>query len=1109
MYKKSLLSCTATAAIILFNIQFSVHAESLTAGKGEVKQESGKEYETIQTTQDGKITGTDLKITGEKEESSPDTPVVKAADKSVITLTGNKTQIGGENSKIFIGLEATNNAVIDMNGGFITVQESGAIFKSQKDNKLANVTISSSGKDGKPLQNGISADNGKVILENVTVTHADYGINAENNSTIAVKGGNFTAEQVGVSARSESTITLDNVTVTSKKVGIQSLSESSKIVMTGGSVTGEENALFAYNEGHIKTKDVTLKTGNKGYGAFAQEDSIIELSGNTKIENALIGLKAETGGKITSENLAINGLKKQDPNSEDVREGISAESKSEVILKGETTIKNVDSGLAANGGSKIVSGNLTVIGDKATGMSVGAQANESDSTIELNGKTVIKDVSVGLFASEGGTINMSGSNSSGNGKQNTIEAKKIALFALNNGSINLKNTSITAELAGIQLLSFFKNDPDDRQKSKGNEIILDNIDLHVDNGTAIFAGAVAPTEQKNQKNPDNEKPTADSLIGTVNLKNSQIYADVLLGNNFGRDKELLKESKQERKVEFLSNGTFTLNADHSTLEGRAEIAENRNVRFDLKNGTIWTLKNSAKEKDDDGKLLDIAQRSRSDISELHLDNSSIVFNGPTEDHYHTLHIGSGKPDSKAVYNATGDAKTYFNIAWSDGAAIADQKTDRLLIHGDVSGSTMVYIKSDTGDKESVINASDPSNVSSISLIQVSGKANEDSFKLANGYTTIGGSPYKYTLTAYGPGAKHGPANIEQSLFEDKDENFWDFRLHKSFTTPDSGEHAVVPQMASYLVMPTALFYSGLTDMVQQNALLANIRTSSLENEQEKKNGFFLYSYGSTGTLSSESAPHQYGYSGANIRSAALQGGATLSAIEGQNTSTYLGIVGTYNQLSFTPKDMQDAGKSTLDKWSLTAYSSVQHDNGLYLDTLLSYGILKGDITNGIIGKTAELKNAKMWNISTTIGKQFATSIEGLTFEPQAQVAYQHLMLDTLIDIDNFKVDMNNPHQWVVRVGGRVTKTFVTAENGRSISISGKLNAIKTFDDDKAIYIDKNYQLESMGTTLEGGLGINAQLSQNISLHGDISYQQKLQKTGISGANFSGGIRYKF
>ncbi|WP_208431606.1 autotransporter outer membrane beta-barrel domain-containing protein, partial [Bartonella doshiae] len=54
-----------------------------------------------------------------------------------------------------------------------------------------------------------------------------------------------------------------------------------------------------------------------------------------------------------------------------------------------------------------------------------------------------------------------------------------------------------------------------------------------------------------------------------------------------------------------------------------------------------------------------------------------------------------------------------------------------------------------------------------------------------------------------------------------------------------------------------------------------------------------------------------------------------------------------------------------------------------------------------------------------------------------------------------------------------------------------------------------FSLDPTGTSLEGGVGINANLSQNFSIHADVSYRQKLQKAGISGADFSAGIRYQF
>uniref|UniRef100_UPI00235F33B7 autotransporter outer membrane beta-barrel domain-containing protein n=1 Tax=Bartonella sp. AU55XJBT TaxID=3019091 RepID=UPI00235F33B7 len=788
--------------------------------------------------------------------------------------------------------------------------------------------------------------------------------------------------------------------------------------------------------------------------------------------------------------------------------GLHAAGSEAKIIKTGGTVSGKQNALFAEKGGQIDVTDVTLTTD---GIGTGALAYGEKSKIELNGNTTIKSFDLGLGAAGGASIIMK------NGTKNEIDAKKIALFAVGTGKIDLENTFAKAGSIGLQLMALSKTNTDeldDLQTYGNNEINLTNTEIHVDNGTGILVGALA-------KKSIGDIPTLS--IGTVNLHNSEIHADILLNDGVFWDKISWPDKNvwNDKNVKEIANGSFTLNADHSILEGRTNIAQERNVSFNLRNGTQWFLKNSTQEKDAEGNLLDITQRSRSDISVLDLNDSSLIFQEPTEDHYHTLHIGSGKPDTKAVYNATGDAQISFNTWWSDGKPITEQKTDQLLINGNVSGNTnvLVNLKGNTTHKKT---SDVEKNVRGLSLIQVSGTAEEGSFKLAHGYTTINGSPDKYMLRAYGPNSSQGKADIKQNLFDEKDENFWDFRLQPEFlnsntesgsnpgsgSNPEANVHAPVAQMASYLVMPNALFYSGLTDMAQQNALLANLRTSVLAKGQEKQSSFFLHTYGSTGTLSSESAPRQYGYSGADLRYAALQGGVNFATLEGHNTTTHLGLLGTYGQLSFTAKDMQDAGKNTIDKWSLTAYGTIQHDNGFYLDTLLSYGILKGKISNALIGTTAKLKNAKMLTISTTVGKQFATGVEGLTFEPQAQVAYQHLMFNTIEDADNLTIDMKNPSQWLIRVGGRLTKTIST-ENNHPMSFYGKVNLIKTFGDDQALHIDKDYKLDPMGPAIEGGVGINAQLSHNFSLHGDVSYQQKLQKTGISGASFSGGIRYQF
>ncbi|MCZ2158123.1 autotransporter outer membrane beta-barrel domain-containing protein [Bartonella sp. 220] len=1025
--------------------------------------------------------------------------------------TGSNSIINLQNTTIEeakIGLDAQEGGTISMTGGSIAVSQTGASFtKSKNDqNKLEGVKITSNSKD-KPLSIGINADQeSSVTLKDVTVTKAEKAIVANDHSTITIFGGSFEAKNATISATNNSTIILtDNAQITSSDDdGVYAEGAESQITMTGGTVTtkNEGPALTAQKGGQIDATNVSLITESKGTGAFASANSTIKLHGDTIIKNTLNGLGAVDGGKITSENLKIVGGKAIDKKLNKEHFGIwTSGAGSEVKLTGKTTIENVGEGFYADGGSKIVSGDLTITGSESKEITTGVGSYESDSVIELNGKTTIQNFDVGLGAANNGTIKMMNGDTKATQSElkNKIAVKKLALAAELGGQIDLKDVSITSENTGLQFLALSdidKDEPDDPLKHQSSEINLTNADLHVENGTGILIGALSK---------NNAEDTQDLSIGTAKLNQSKIHADVLLGDGIFWD----INSFAEKDVKAISNGTFTLTANQSTLEGRADIAKDRNVHFDLNNNTTWTLKNSVKETDKDGNLLDIAQRSRSDVSVLNLNNSKIVFQGPTEAHYHTLHIGSGKPENTAVYNATGNAEIYFNTAWSDGAAIADQKTDRLLIHGDVSGTTAVYATGRLKENNVQANTSAAANVRGLSLIQVSGKAQENSFKLVNGYTTKDGSPDMYTLRAYGPESSQGKADIGQNLFDEKDKNFWDFRLQPKLLETSSGPtvNAPVPQTANYLVMPNALFYSGLTDMAKQNALLANIRISVLGKEDEKNIGFFLYTYGSTGTLSSERGPLKYGY-GADIRYAALQAGATLAAIEGQNVTTHFGVVGTYGQLSFTPKDMADVSKSTLDKWSLTAYGSIQHDNGFYLDTLFSYGVFKGDIGNAIMGKTAKLNNAKMLSISTIVGKKIATGTEGLTFEPQAQLAYQHLMFKPIEDANDLTIDMNNPSQWLIRVGGRLTKTLST-ENNRPMSFYGKVNFIKTFGDKGSITIGRDFDLDPMGPAIEGGVGINAQLSHNLSLHGDVSYQQKLQKTGISGASFSGGIRYQF
>ncbi|ENN89899.1 autotransporter outer membrane beta-barrel domain-containing protein [Bartonella bovis] len=641
-----------------------------------------------------------------------------------------------------------------------------------------------------------------------------------------------------------------------------------------------------------------------------------------------------------------------------------------------------------------------------------------------------------------------------------------------------------------------------------NAVTLTNTKLFVESGVGVLG------------------PFAD---GVVILQNSEIDADVLVrskvhsnNNNatlvLTANRSILKGgirfSQQEGDTRILEQRAAGM-IQYRNNQFSSSSTSTREIILNLNNGSKWTLKASKTETDERDHMLgpvrvplilDIAKRSYSNISVLNINDSSIVFESPTEGYYQTLYVGAGTDGREVVYNARGNVKLYLNAEWSDDKRADQQTTDRLLIFGNVTGTTTVYVDV-YGDPADVV-TSVSLNKRGLSLIQVSGKAEENSFKLANGYTTLGGSPYKYVLNAYGPTSRSGLASRRQKLHKSDNNAFWDFRLQNQYLA-NSNVKALVPQMANYLVMPNALFSAGFTDIENQNALLTSIRAMPWEMENYKKNSFFLSSYGNKATLSSNRTALEYGY-GANIGYAALQTGVALAALENQNVSSYFGLLGTYGKLSFTPQNMADVKKTTFDKWLFTVYSSIQHNGGVYINTLLSYGLLRGNISNAIIGQTARVDNAKTWSASATLGKQLITNIEGLVFEPQTQVAYQQLMFSTIKDADKFKVDIGSPYQWLIRMGGRLVKNVNQFEDGRTLSFYGKLNLIGVFGERKIIKAGKkSFQLDPIGPAIEGGIGVNAQLAQNVTFHGDISYQQKLEKVGVSGAIFSGTLRYRF
>ncbi|CAK01991.1 autotransporter outer membrane beta-barrel domain-containing protein [Bartonella tribocorum] len=760
-----------------------------------------------------------------------------------------------------------------------------------------------------------------------------------------------------------------------------------------------------------------------------------------------------------------------------------------------------------------------------------AQIENISAGVEIqNGKTVTLHNK--KIQDRGFAVHADGNNSKILMNGGTVDAGFVALSVSNGGEIDATDITVTSETTGLANIEGTINLKDSSVHVTGN---------YEANGIIFRNNPYRAPQKRYTRNAERNTNAVkkQEIAGKVNLENTNLFVDHGVGINlYGRNTNgvvSLKNSKihadvllKNIKNENESTNTLTLVTDHSSLEGQVKTSKDNRTIFDLKEETKWLLKpnknavNNDRVSDDDNILDDYRQfgldeESFSNLSVLHLTDSAIVFDKPVEGLYQTLLIGPNLSQGNktaptaAVYSATGVAEIYVNTQWDKHSPITEQKTDRVVINGDVLGSTVVHITLQETDKKMTDNsavwgehmASLPLGTHGISIIQVSGQANENSFTLAGNYMTIGGQPYKYVLKGYKPGTSHE----SQSLLGN-DSNFWDFRLQNAYIDNDKKVRALLPQVANYLTLPNALFSAGFADVNNQNTLLDAMRSTVFGANDNKKNNLFFSSYGEKVTLSSSRGPLHYGYD-ADVNYGALQLGIILAALESNDISTHFGLLGTYGKLAFTPKEMQDSEKTMLDKWSLTAYSGVQHSNGLYVNALLSYGTLKGNITTALVGNAAKLDGTEILNISATLGQKLATDTKGLVFEPQVQFIYQNLMFDILSDANGLKVDMENPHQWLIRFGGRLTKTIMATEENKAVSFYGKMNVIRTFGDGKTIKIADTFHLDPTGSSIEGGIGVNAYLSQSIVLNGDISYRQKLQKAGVTGTNVSGGIRYRF
>ncbi|WP_375660930.1 autotransporter outer membrane beta-barrel domain-containing protein [Bartonella sp. CL71SXKL] len=858
----------------------------------------------------------------------------------------------------------------------------------------------------------------------------------------------------------------------------------------------------------------------------------VTVSSQVADKTFLMGVHVLENGKIVLEDPIIKGtiialrasngvIEVKNGKIVENHEGVDAAEKSFVLLE-DTKVKT------ANGNASLLS--------------------YDHSEIWMSGGSVDFMNSHGISSMLGGKVNLENVKITGKGKEKNSDNHAVLRTDLG-GAVNLEGTIVSTGggVHGILLENKVNSIPLQEVKNLSNEdsdskIPVTEVNMKSSSVTVngkgsygIYFRGEKPWSEGGDKKEEisSEEEKVPPRLEVVNLDKTEfsvlddaaLYGKNMISGAVGLVHSTLRSGNFLLKAE--EGASITVLADASTLEGRTHVDKNSNAELYLGGHSQWILQQPLQKDQHEA-----AHDSSISLVSL-MDESSINFKrheSSSVDDYQTLRVGKGKGE---VYKAQGGASISLNTYLNSGGALDHQKTDRVLIHGDVSGKTKLQVHGVAGSPGGYTGKG--GNAEGISIIQVSGEAKQDSFQLEGGYVVLNALPYQYKLYSYGPESEFGKASMDQRLVEGNGD-FWDFRLEsrsidsdvkpkpdpdpipgpepfpepapEPHPRPKPGVKAVVPQVPTYLLLPNALRHIGLMNVNNQNKRLEALRIASGGLLESRENPFFFVSgYGGNHRYTSNLSALEYGYGG-EFDYNALEAGVLLKAIENTYGSTSFGIIGAYERFSLQPLNVEQSQKSTFDKWSVTAYGGMQHDAGFYVDGLVSYGFFKGDVLTTARGKTATLKGNPL-SASLTAGKTFMVGEDGFVFDPQVQVVYQYLQFNKVRDVDGFDIDLGKLHQWIGRVGGRLTKRLVATDEAQVISFYGKLHLAHGFEGKQFVHFKDAFQLGAFGSSLETGLGFNAQLSQKFALYGDLVYQHKLTKAGFSGTSFSGGLRYHF
>ncbi|HFW7101443.1 autotransporter YcgH [Escherichia coli] len=786
---------------------------------------------------------------------------------------------------------------------------------------------------------------------------------------------------------------------------------------------------------------------------------------------------------ISDSDIKTSGSVSDKGNNQDVNGGITAsavvsEFGGTIVMNGDNSVETRgaysagllsqvnDSGIVENNTRLETTDktNIVTYGENAVGVLACSSPGEPRTCVdavddEVSDSNSYEVISRADLKMNGGSITTNGTNSYGayaNGEKAYINLDYVALetgehgsyaVAIRQGNIDIKNSSITTKGTKAPIAKIYN----------GGELFFSNVTAvsEQDKGISIDAS-----------NIDSQAKIA---LSSVELSSALDSIDV---NKTTTDVSILNRSIITPGNNILVNNTgggLNIISSDSTLNGATKLVSGTTT-LKLSENTIWNMKD--------------------DSVVTHLTNSDSIINlsydgGQTFTQGKTLTV-------KGNYVGDNGQLNIRTVLGDDKSA-----TDRLIVEGNTSGSTTVYVKNAGGSGAATLNG--------IELITVNGdESPADAFR--QGDARIAAGAFEYQLKQQG---KNWYLTSYQSVNEEDNSSEGN---SESTETPTP---VLRPEAGSYvanLAAANTLFVMRLNDRAGETRYIDPVT------EQERSSRLWLRQIGghnawrdSNGQLRTTS--HRYvSQLGADL----LTGGFTDS--DSWRLGVLAGYARDYNSTHSSVSDYRSKG--SVRGYSAGLYATWFADDiskkGAYIDAWAQYSWFKNSVKGDELAY--ESYSAKGATVSLEAGYGFALNKSfGLEaakytwiFQPQAQAIWMGVDHNAHTEANGSRIENDANNNIQTRLGFR---TFIRTQEKNS---GPHGDDFEPFVEMNWIHNSKDFAVSMNGVKVEQDgarnlgeikLGVNGNLNPAASVWGNVGVQ--LGDNGYNDTAMMVGLKYKF